>query len=44
MVSAVLGLALCVVSASLESLVTKCCMREAGIDYLCSVPFLIIIY
>lgn len=39
MVSAVFGLALCVVLASLESLVTKCCMKEAGVDDLCSVPF-----
>lgn len=39
MVSAVFGLALCVVSASLESLVTKYCIKEAEVDYLCSVPF-----
>lgn len=37
MVSAVFGLALCVVSASLESLVTKCCMKEAEVDYLCAI-------
>lgn len=44
MVSGIFGLALCVVSASLESLVTKCCVKETGVDYLCSVPFLIIVY